>query len=128
VRCGPGELPVLDLFRTRPLRLALTLPVGVDKGVSQDPEQPGLKVRTSLELVKRRICLRKGLLHQILGIGRIAGHPHPGRVELVQVWQHVVFEPLAALLKCLGDRTHPFRSRGLQPTCLHAASPGGYNA
>ena len=79
VRGGPGQLPVLDLFGTGPLRLALLLAVAVDEGVGQDPEQPGLQVRARLELVEGRIRLGEGLLDQVLGIGRVAGHPHPRR-------------------------------------------------
>src|SRR6266699_2707644 len=124
----PGELPVLNLLGTRPLRLTLPLAVGVDERVRQDPEQPRLEVRAGLELMEGRIRLGEGLLHQVLGVGRIAGHPHTRRIQLIQVWQDVMLEALAALLECLSYRTHPLRDHGLQPTVLPASSAGGYNA
>ena len=107
VRGGPGQLPVLDLFGAGPLRLALLLAVAVDERVGQDAEQPRLQVGARLELVERRVRLGERLLDQVLGIRRVPRHPQPGRVELIQVRQHVVLEALAALLECLGYRTHP---------------------
>ena len=109
VRGGPGKLPVLDLLGTGPLRFTLPFAIGVDEGVGEDPEQPRLQVRARLELVERGVGLGKGLLHQVLGVGRVAGHPHPGRVQLIQVRQHLALEPLAPLLECLRYRGHLLR-------------------
>ena len=112
----PGQLPVLDLFRTRPLRLALLLAVAVDERVGQDPEQPRLQVRPGLELVERRVGLGERLLDQVLGICRVPRHPQPRRVELIQEGQHIMLETLAALLECLGYRTHPLGDLPHRPT------------
>ena len=61
-----------------------------------------------LELVERRVGLGEGLLDQVLGVGRVAGHPHRGRVELIQVGQHILLEPLAPLLESFFRYgTHP---------------------
>jgi hypothetical protein len=101
------QLPVLDFLGAGPLRLALSLPVGVDKGVGQDPEQPRLQVRALLELVERGVRLGERLLYQVLGVGRVAGHPERGGVELIQVGQHILLEALTALFESLRNGTHP---------------------
>jgi hypothetical protein len=122
---GPGQLPVLDLFRAGPLRLTLLLAVAVDEGVGQDAEQPRLEVRPRLELVERRIGLGERLLDEVFGVRRVAGHAQPGRVELIQVRQHVVLEALASLLECLGYRTHPLGDLLRRPE-VTAVWAGGY--
>src|SRR5713101_179914 len=106
MRRGPGQLPVFDLLGTGPLWLALLLAVGVDEGVGQDPEQPGLQVGARLELMERGIRLGERLLYQVLGIRRVARHAHPRGVQLIQIRQDITLEALAALLECLSDRTH----------------------
>src|SRR5215470_6527199 len=129
---SPDELPVLYLLRPRPLRFTLPLAVGVDEGVGEDPEQPCLQVRAGLELVERGVGLGEGLLDQVFGVRRVAGHPHPGRVELIQVRQHLALEPLAPLLECLRYRCLRYRTHLLR--CLHprpatdAIWPGEYMA
>ena len=122
---GPGQLPVLDLFRARPLRLALLLAVAVDEGIGQDAEQPRLQVRAGLELVERRVRLGERLLHEVLGIRRVTRHPQPRRVELIQERQHILLETLASLLECLGYRTHPLGDLLHRPT-IAAVWAGGY--
>src|ERR1700691_3735801 len=107
MRGRPGELPVLDLVRTRTLRLTLALSVRVDERVRQDPEQPGLEIRPLLELMEGRVRLREGLLHQVLGIRRVPCHAEGGGVQLIQERQHVRFEALTALLERLWNGTHP---------------------
>ena len=97
VRLGLGELPVGDLVGGRLHRLALPLPVGVDVRVGEDPVQPGLEVRALLELVEGGVRLQVRLLDQVLGVGRVARHPHRGRVELVEERHRVPLEAGPAL-------------------------------
>ena len=49
------------------------------------------------ELVEGRVRLRERLLHHVLGVGRVAGHPQGRRVQLVQVLQRVGLESRVAL-------------------------------
>src|SRR5712675_30354 len=111
MRCGLGELPVPDLFGAGALRFPLPLAVGIDEGVGQDPEQPRLEVSAFLELVERRVGPREGLLHQVFGVSSVVRHPHRGRVQLVQVREHITLETGASLLKGLRDRTWLLRYR-----------------
>jgi len=67
MRCGLGELPVLDLFGAGALRFPLAFAVGV----GQDPEQPRLEVGAFLELVERRVGPGEGLLDQVLGVSSV---------------------------------------------------------
>jgi hypothetical protein len=92
VRLGTVELPVLDVLGHRLLRLPLLLAVVVDEGVGQDPVEPRLQVGARAELVEGGVRLGERLLHQVLGIGRVAGHPHRGAVELVEERQRVPLE------------------------------------
>ena len=70
---------------------------------------------------ERAVRLRVGLLHQVLGIRRVARHAQRGRVELVDVLQRVTLEARVALLDGLGTH-HPgcYRPvlRGLRPVLL----------
>src|SRR6266849_5924659 len=126
------QLPVLDLFRTRALRLALPLAVGVDEGIGQDPEQPRLQVRALLELVEGRVGLGEGLLDQVFRIRRVAGHPKRRGVQLIQEGQHLLLEALTALFESLRNGTHLLEvirgqaapGRGLAQTVC----AGGYRA
>ena len=45
-----------------------------------------------------RVRLGEGLLHQVLGIGRVTGHPEPSGIQLIQERQDVLLEPLVTLL------------------------------
>ena len=64
-----------------------------------------LRLVPGRELVERRVRLGVRLLHHVLGVGRVAGHPQRGRVELVEVLQGVGLEPGIALVRRLdGDR------------------------
>ena len=106
VRLGPCELPVLDVLGGALLRLALLLAVGVDERVGEDAVQPGLEVRALGELVEGRERLHEGLLDEVLGVGRVAGHPQRRGVQLVEEGQRVALEPCGPLLRGLLDRTH----------------------
>src|SRR5580693_3175899 len=119
MRRSPGQLPVLDFLRAGALRLALSLAIGVDKGVGQDPEQPRLEVRALLELVEGGVRFGERLLYQVLGVRRVASHPKRRGVQLVQEGQHLLLEALTALFESLRNGTHPLgivrtRSAGVQ--------------
>src|SRR5829696_1248744 len=101
VRLGGRELPVLDVLGGRLLRLPLTLAVGVDERVGEDPVEPGLEVGALLELVEGGEGLDERLLHQVLGVGRVAGHPHRRRVELVEERQRIPLEARTPLVSGL---------------------------
>ena len=63
-----------------------------------------LRLVPGRELVERRVRLREGLLHHVLGVGRVARHPHRGGVELVEVLQRLRLEAGGALGLGLGAR------------------------
>jgi hypothetical protein len=48
--------------------------------------------------VERRERLGERLLHQVLGVLRVAGHAHRRGVELVEEGQRVALEPSGALV------------------------------
>jgi hypothetical protein len=60
-----------------------------------------------LELMEGRVRLGEGLLHQVLGVGRVSRHTEGGGVKLVEVGHNVRLEPLATLLQRLWHGTHP---------------------
>ncbi len=115
MRLGPGELPVLDRVGVGLERLALLLAVAVDERVGQDPVQPGLEVGALGELVEGGERLDERLLDEILGVGRVAGHPHRRRVELIEEGQRVALEPSPALLGGLFPRSARGRLVGCHP-------------
>ena len=65
-------------------RLPLPAAVRVDVGVRQDPVEPGLEIRSLLELVERRKRLEVGLLDQVLRVLRVARHAQRAAIELVE--------------------------------------------
>ena len=107
VRLGGGDLPVLDLVGDL-LRLALLLAVGVDVRVGEDAVQPRLEVGARRELVERAERLGVGLLDEVLGVVRAAGHAQAGGVELVEEGQGVGLEPGLTLLRGLGFEVDGF--------------------
>src|SRR5215472_11361240 len=76
--------------------------------------------------MERAVGLREGLLHEVLGISWIAGHPHGRRIQLIQVRQDITLEALTTPLLCLRYRTHPLRYAQLACAGLPATSGGGY--
>jgi hypothetical protein len=56
--------------------------------------------------VERAVGLGEGLLDQVLGVLRVAGHPHRRGVELVEERKRVALEASAALGVGLGGRVH----------------------
>jgi hypothetical protein len=58
------------------------------------------------ELVEGRVRLGVGLLHQVLGIGRVARHAQRGRIHLVEEFERVPLEARGALGGRLGGRAH----------------------
>ena len=99
---GLGDLPVLDVLAAVLLRLPLLLAVVVDEGVREDPVEPRLEVGPRGVLVESCVGLRVRLLHEILGVGGVAGHPQSRRVELVEVLEGVALETSRALCVGLG--------------------------
>ena len=75
------EVQVLDVLHVGDLGTPLLRPVGVDVRVGEDPVEPGLQVGAQLEAGEGPVGLQVGLLHQVLGVRRVAGHPEGGRVE-----------------------------------------------
>ena len=45
---------------------------------------------------------RQGFLHQVLGVGGVAGHPQRSPVELVEILHRVALETRGTLFGCLG--------------------------
>src|SRR6476661_3679314 len=74
---------LLDLGEVAEGRGLLLLAVVVDEGVLHDLEQPRLEVGPFLELVIVAVGLQIGLLHEVLGVLGIAGHPIGRIVESV---------------------------------------------
>jgi hypothetical protein len=67
-----------------------------------DAVEPGLEVGAGLELVERRVGLGERLLDEVLGVTRVAGHPHRRTVELVEERQGVALEARGAVVVTLG--------------------------
>ncbi len=61
-----------------------------------------LRLVPGRELVEGRVRLRVGLLHHVLGVRRVAGHPQRGRVQLIEELQGVGLEPGVPFLGGLG--------------------------
>jgi asparagine synthase (glutamine-hydrolysing) len=79
------HLPLLQVAAERLLRLALALAVHVDERRGEDPVEPGAQVRAGAELMEGRVRLHRRLLHQVLGVGGVPGHPQRGRVQLAEL-------------------------------------------
>ena len=77
----PVEVEVLDLVEIGLVGAALLGPVGVDVGVGEDAVQPRPQVGALLEAAEAAVGPQVGLLHEVLGVGRVAGHPERGRVQ-----------------------------------------------
>lgn len=98
-----GYLPVFDVLAAVLLRLALLLPIVVDEGVRQNPVEPRLEVGPGRVLVEGGVGLRIGLLHKVLGVCWVTGHPQSSRIELIEVLQSVTLETGRTLGLRLGD-------------------------
>src|SRR3954451_5077491 len=102
VRLGLRELPVLAvLAHTGLTRLTLLLAIRVDERVCQDRVEPGLEVGAFLELVEGGEGFDERLLDEVLGVGRVAGHPQCRGVELVEKRERCLLEARTALLERL---------------------------
>ena len=114
-----GELPVLDLLGRRLRRLALPLAVPLMNVLVRIRYSHALRLVPWRELVERAVRLRESVLHQVLGVRRVAGHPHRRGVHLVQERQRLALEARGPLLGCLGrggSRHRDREYRGL-PRC-----------
>jgi hypothetical protein len=81
LRPAPIQVEVLDVVELSLFGTTLFRAVGIDVGVGQDLVQPRLKVCPLLEPTKAAVGLQVRLLHQIFGVGRVAGHAQGGGVE-----------------------------------------------
>ena len=72
---------------------------GGKEGVAKDAEDPGLEVGAGLEGVEGAEGFGEGLLHEVFGLGLIAGEPEGVIVERGEEWERKLFEVCAA-----GDR------------------------
>ncbi len=88
------QVEILELAHLHLGRATQLLAVAVDVGVGEDPVQPRLEVGAGLEGVVGPVGLEKRLLHHVLGVGGVAGHPQGRRVELRGVLHRVSFEVL----------------------------------
>ena len=57
---------------------ALLRPVRVDEGVREDLVEPGLEVGALLEPAEAAVGAQVRLLHEVLGVGRVARHAQRG--------------------------------------------------
>ena len=108
---GPGrleaaepavEVEVLDLVEVGLVGPALLGPVRVDVGVREDPVEPGLEVRALLEAAEAAVGLEVGLLHEVLGVGRVARHAQGAGVQRAHVLHREVGE-----LRLVGHGAEP---------------------
>ena len=87
------QVQVLDVFDVGDLGPPLGRPVRVDVGVGQDPVQPRPKVGALGEAAEAPVGTQIGLLDQVLGVGRVAGHPERGAVQRRHVLHGELGEP-----------------------------------
>ncbi len=87
------HVQILDVVEIALPRTALLGAIRVDERVREDAEEPGLEVRSLFEAIERAIGLEVGLLHEILGVGRVAGHAQRTRVERRHVLHRLLREP-----------------------------------
>src|SRR5207245_125983 len=69
------EEPVLEVVVPNGDRLPLLLAVAVDERVREDPIHPRLEVRPLFEAGESPIGAQVGLLHEVIRVGRVPGHP-----------------------------------------------------
>ena len=75
------DVEVLDVVEVDLVGPALLGAVLVDERVREDAVEPRLQVRALLEPTEAAVRAQVRLLHQVLGVGRVAGHPERGRVQ-----------------------------------------------
>ena len=111
------HLPFLEVAAGRLPRLTAPLAVGVDERVGQDAVQPGLQVGARTELVERGVRLGRGLLDEVLGVRRVAGHAKRSGVQLTEERHDVLLEPPVPV-RCLFASPH-----AVTPLLGHYPSP-----
>src|SRR4051794_39121993 len=75
------QVEVLHVVQLGLLGASLLRAVGVDEGVGEDAVEPGLEVRALLEALEGAVGLEVRLLHEVLGVGRVARHAHRRGVQ-----------------------------------------------
>ena len=73
-------------------RVAADIAPAVTEGVVENREQPRLEVGAGLELPARLERLDVGVLHEVLGVGFVAGQAQRGAIQAVEMAQRVGFE------------------------------------
>ena len=86
------QVELLDVLDVALLGPALLGAVVVDESVGEDLVQPRLQVRALLEAPEASVGLQVGLLHKVLSIGRISGHPERGGIQRAHVLHRLVSE------------------------------------
>ena len=104
---APEEVEVLGVVEVDFVGPALLGPVHVDVGVGEDLVEPGLEVRALLEPAEAAVRAQVGLLHEIFGVGRVAGHAQRARVERIHERHRVLGE-----IRLIG---HTRRVPGVRP-------------
>ena len=75
------DVEVLDVVEVDLVGPALLGPVLVDERVGEDLVEPRLEVRALAEAPEAAVRAQVRLLHEVLGVGRVARHAQRGRVE-----------------------------------------------
>jgi hypothetical protein len=92
---GDGSVSVSGWSSRKTVRVA-AIPTRVVRKVAEDAEDPGLEVGVGLEGVEASECLVEGLLHQIFGLGLIAGEPEGVVIERGEEWERESIKVCAA--------------------------------
>ena len=87
-----GDMQLAELAEQRLGGLAPALAPGVDERVGEDAVQPRAQVRARSELMESDVRPGEGVLDQVLGVARVAGHPERCGVQLVHIGDHVLLE------------------------------------
>jgi hypothetical protein len=102
---APVQVEAVDLVDVGLVGPALLGPIRVDEGIREDAVQPRLEVGALLESLEPPVRLQVGVLHQVLGVGGIAGHPQRGGVDR----RHVLHGQLRELRLVRHEVTLPAR-------------------
>ena len=87
-----GVVEILDVLVINFIWLFRLLTVNIDVGVLHDAEKPRFAVRAGFEFVPETIGFHVGLLEEIVGIVRVAGHAQREIKKRVDVRHRLAFE------------------------------------